>query len=60
MPISSSSILAWVFVLTRLMHAAVYTTSNTVRLRGAWYGVGAVALLIAWIVFVVRIMLGLP
>jgi len=53
-------ILAWVFVLTRLMHAAVYTTSNMLHWRGGWYGFGAAALLIAWIVFMVRILLGLP
>ena len=53
-------ILAWVFVLTRLMHAVVYTTSNKVRMRGAWYGFGATALAIAWVIFMVRILFGLP
>jgi hypothetical protein len=53
-------ILAWVFVLTRLMHAAVYTTSNKLHQRGGWYGFGAAALLIAWIIFAVRILFALP
>jgi hypothetical protein len=53
-------ILAWVFVLTRIMHAMVYTTSNRLHMRGAWYGFGAVALLVAWVIFMVRILLGLP
>jgi len=53
-------VLAWVFVLTRIMHAAVYTTSNTIYLRGAWYGFGAIALLIAWVIYMVRILLVLP
>ncbi len=53
-------ILAWVFVLTRIMHAAVYTTSNKLHLRGAWYGFGAVALLMAWVIYMVRILAGLP
>jgi hypothetical protein len=53
-------VLAWVFVLTRLMHALVHTTSNVVIRRGAWYGFGAAALIIAWLIFIVRIMLGLP
>jgi hypothetical protein len=53
-------ILAWVFVLTRVMHALVHTTSNIVPRRGAWYGFGAVALIVAWLIFIVRIMLGLP
>jgi hypothetical protein len=53
-------ILAWVFVLTRIMHAIVHTTTNRIQFRGAWYGFGAVALIVAWIVFIVRILFGLP
>ena len=53
-------ILAWVFVLTRIMHAIVHTTTNRIRFRGSWYGFGAVALVIAWIVYIVRILAGLP
>jgi hypothetical protein len=53
-------ILAWVFVLTRIMHAIVHTTTNRIQFRGAWYGFGAAALLIAWIIYAVRILAGLP
>jgi hypothetical protein len=53
-------ILAWVFALTRIMHAIVHTTTNRIRFRGGWYGFGAVALLIAWVIFMVRILLFLP
>ena len=53
-------ILAWVFVLTRLMHALVHTTSNIVPRRGGWYAFGAVALIVAWLVFMIRILLGQP
>ena len=53
-------ILAWVFVLTRIMHAVVHTTTNRIRFRGSWYGFGAIALVIAWIVFIVRVLFGLP
>ena len=53
-------ILAWVFVLCRLGQAYIHVTSNVVRLRGAIYGVGAIALMIAWMIFMVRILLGLP
>ena len=28
--------------------------------RGAWYGVGAIVLIIMWVIFIVRIMLALP
>ena len=53
-------VLAWVFVLTRIGQAYVHTTGNDVRLRGAIYGVGAIVLFVAWVIFAVRILLGLP
>jgi hypothetical protein len=53
-------VLAWIFVLSRLGHAYVHTTSNKVSLRGAIFGIGGVTLFIAWIIFIVRILLGLP
>jgi hypothetical protein len=53
-------VLAWIFVLSRLGHAYVHTTGNDVRLRGAVYAVGAIALAIAWLIFMVRIVAGLP
>src|SRR5205085_6755058 len=49
-------VLAWVFVVSRLGHAYVHTTSNVVLLRGRIYAVGAVALIIMWIVFMVRML----
>lgn len=52
--------LAWIFVLSRLGHAYIHTTSNRVTSRGQIYGVGALALMIAWVIFMVRILLGLP
>ena len=53
-------VLAWIFVLSRLAHAFVHTTSNRVLVRGGLYGVGAFALAIAWLIFIVRILGGLP
>ncbi len=53
-------VLAWIFVLTRLAHAYVHTTSNRVRLRGAIYGVGVFVLIVMWTMFIVRILLGWP
>ncbi|HEY0224401.1 MAG TPA: MAPEG family protein [Pseudolabrys sp.] len=53
-------VLAWIFVLMRLGQAYVHTTSNNVRLRGGIYGIGAVVLMAMWIIFAVRILLGLP
>jgi hypothetical protein len=53
-------VLAWIFVLSRLAHAYVHTTSNIVQRRGPLYGLGLASLLIAWVVFAIRILLGLP
>ena len=53
-------VLAWIFVLARLGQAYVHTTGNDVRLRGGIYGVGAIVLFVAWVIFAVRILLGLP
>lgn len=53
-------VLAWIFVVFRVLQAWVHVTSNNVRYRGTFYGVGALVLLAMWIVFIVRILAGLP
>jgi hypothetical protein len=53
-------LLAWVFVAMRVLQALVHVTSNDVRFRGGFYGVGAIVLLVMWLIFIVKIMLGLP
>jgi hypothetical protein len=53
-------LMAWVFVMLRLIHAVVHVTSNNVRIRGPLFIAGAIVLTIMWVVFMVRIMLGLP
>ena len=53
-------ILAWVFVVLRILQALVHVTNNNVRARGGLYGLGAIVLLVMWVIFIVRIMLGLP
>lgn len=49
-------ILAWIFVIFRLCHAYVHTTSNVVRIRGALYGIAAFALLVNWIIYIVAVL----
>ena len=44
-------VLAWVFVIFRLLQAYVHVTNNNVRLRGALYAVGALALALDWAVY---------
>jgi hypothetical protein len=53
-------VLAWIFVLARLVHAYVHTTNNVVKRRGGWYAAGAIVLIVMWAIFIVRILLGLP
>lgn len=49
-------VLSWVFVLSRVMHAFIHTTSNRVSWRFYAYSVGTVTLLIMWVIFVLRIL----
>ena len=53
-------VLAWIFVIFRVLQAYVHVTNNNVRFRGAYYGVSALVLVAMWIIFMVRILLGLP
>jgi hypothetical protein len=51
-------VLAWVFVIFRLLQAYVHVTSNRVRIRGAFFGISAAALAIMWIMFIIEILTG--
>jgi hypothetical protein len=53
-------LLAWIFVALRVLQALIHVTTNDVRLRGGFYGVGAIILLVMWLIFIVKIMLGVP
>ena len=50
--------LAWVFVIFRLLQAYVHITSNVVRLRGGFYAVGAVVLMVMWAVYIIQVLSG--
>lgn len=50
-------VLAWVFVLTRLVHAAIHITSNHLGRRFAAFAMGASVLATMWILFAVRLLL---
>jgi len=51
-------VLAWVFVVLRLVHAYVHVTSNHLGRRFAVFVAGAVVLLVMWVIFILRILLG--
>jgi len=49
-------VLAWIFVLFRVLHAYVHVTSNVVRLRGSLFAVSAVVLAIMWVIYIVEVL----
>jgi len=51
-------ILAWIFVIFRLLHAFVHVTSNNVNLRGPLFGMSAVVLAVMWIIYIIQIFTG--
>jgi hypothetical protein len=53
-------VLAWIFVLIRLAHAYVHVTSNRISVRGPTFGLALLVLIVMWLIFMVRILLGLP
>ena len=52
-------VLAWIFVVSRLGHAFIHTTSNRVMQRGGVYAVGVLVLIVMWAIFMIRILAGL-
>ena len=50
-------LMSWVFVVTRFIHAGIFTTSNNVRQRTlAWFA-GVLVLLAMWIYFALKMLL---
>jgi len=49
-------LMAWVFVVLRVLHAAIHVTSNHVGHRFQAFAAGMVVLLLMWVVFAVRIL----
>jgi hypothetical protein len=50
-------VLAWVFVVLRIVHAAVHVTSNRLSQRFAMFAASVFVLLVMWVIFIVRILL---
>jgi hypothetical protein len=51
-------VMAWIFVALRLVHAYIHITDNDVFRRGPVFGVGALVLMAMWVIFMIRILLG--
>jgi hypothetical protein len=49
-------VLAWIFVIFRILQAAVHITSNNVRLRGPFFAIAAIALAINWAIYIFEVL----
>jgi hypothetical protein len=49
-------VLAWIFVIFRILHAGVHVTSNNIKLRGPLYGVAAIVLIVMWVIYIVEVL----
>jgi hypothetical protein len=47
--------LAWIFVVSRIVHAYIHLTGNNVNIRGPLFGVGLFVLTIMWGLFIVDV-----
>ena len=51
--------LAWLFVVLRIVHAAIHVTDNNVSLRGPAYILGVIVLAIMWANYMFDIVVGI-
>jgi hypothetical protein len=49
-------VMSWMFVTSRLVHAAIHTTSNKVALRFQAFVVGVLILAAMWVIFGIRVL----
>lgn len=50
--------MSWLFVLLRIAHAYIHVTSNHVPTRFFVFGAGSLVLVLMWIIFAARILIG--
>jgi hypothetical protein len=51
-------ILAWIFVICRVLQAYVHVTSNAYRWRSSFYSIGAVVIMVMWAIYIVEVLTG--
>jgi hypothetical protein len=49
-------VLAWIFVIFRLLQAYVHVTNNNIRVRGAFFAVAVIALAINWAIYIIDVL----
>jgi len=52
-------VLSWVFVISRIVHMSIHTTSNNVPRRFFVYAFGLLVLIVMWIYFAIQILTGI-
>jgi hypothetical protein len=50
-------VMAWVFVVLRVLHAGVHITSNRLSQRFGIFVASVIVLLVMWVIFIIRILL---
>jgi hypothetical protein len=50
-------VMSWIFVLSRIVHAGIHTTTNYVPNRFYAFAVGVFVLILMWVIFALRILL---
>lgn len=50
------TMLAWIYVASRVAHTAIHSTSNVLPLRALVFAIGLTALVLMWIVIVLRLL----
>ncbi|MBX6329621.1 MAG: MAPEG family protein [Pseudolabrys sp.] len=53
-------VLAWIYVVLRVLHAYVHVTSNRIPVRGPAFAASLLVLFVMWVVFALRILTRLP
>ncbi len=53
-------VMSWLFVITRIIHAYIHTTTNYVPHRFNAIAAGVFILLAMWVIYAVRMIAGLP
>lgn len=51
-------ILEWIFVIARIGHAFIHTTSNNVRYRGGIYAISVIAVALMWLLVFIGVFFG--
>ena len=51
-------VLAWIFVVFRVLQAYIHVTSNVVRYRGLFFSIAAVVLMIMWALYIIEVLTG--